>query len=139
MVVNRGDHNHNHVSENTYNLTDSREYPYIGIPNKHDKRYELDYRKNGVLLQHVCQVCDGEGTIQTAKTDTNGDIIYDIMGNPVMIDVPCPTCNGNGYLEDKHREDYNTAKCSTCLESEHPGSIVCPRCLGTGITYKDIL
>lgn len=138
IIVNRGDHNHNHVSENTHDLTDDRGYPYYGANDSYnyDKRYLLDYRKNGVLLQHVCPVCDGEGTIQTAKTDTNGEIIYDIMGNPAMIDVPCPTCNGNGYLEDKHREDYNTAKCSTCLESEHPGSIVCPRCLGTGISYE---
>jgi len=138
IIVNRGEHNHNHVSENTHDLTDDRGYPYYGSNGRdyHDRRYELDYRKNGVLLQHVCPVCDGEGTIQTAKTDTNGDIIYDITGKPVMIDVPCPTCNGNGYLEDKHREDYNTAKCSTCLESEHPGSIVCPRCLGTGISYE---
>lgn len=131
VIINKGDHNHNHVSEITHDLTDDRSYPYYGT-NSHDRRYELDYRKNGVLLRHTCPVCNGEGTIQTFKTDDQGEIIYDITGKAVMIDVPCPTCNGNGYLEDTHREDYNTAKCSTC---NNEGHITCPKCLGTGVSY----
>lgn len=133
-IINKGDHNHNHVSEITHDLTDDRGYPYYGTnsQNNHYRRYELDYRKNGVLLQHTCPVCNGEGTIQTFKTDDQGEIIYDITGKAVMIDVPCPTCNGNGYLEDTHREDYNTAKCSTC---NNEGHITCPKCLGTGVSY----
>lgn len=133
-IINKGDHNHNHVSEITHDLTDDRGYPYYGTNSQgdHDRRYELDYRKNGVLLRHTCPICNGEGTIQTFKTDDQGEIIYDITGKAVMIDVPCPTCNGNGYLEDTHREDYNTAPCSTC---NNEGHITCPKCLGTGISY----
>ena len=134
IMINRGEHNHNHVSQEKYTLNmNNRYYPYYGAPAHHDRDLELDYRKTGVKLQHTCKMCNGEGEIDVYKVDSNGEVIYDIMNNPTIVKDTCPVCNGNGYLEDTHREDYNIAQCDRC---NNTGSIVCPTCLGKGTTYK---
>ena len=133
-IINRGEHNHNHVSQEKYTLNmNNRYYPYYGEVGHHDRDLELDYRKTGVKLQHTCKMCNGEGEIDVYKVDSNGEIIYDIMNNPTIVKDTCPVCNGLGYLEDTHREDYNIAQCDRC---NNTGSIVCPTCLGKGTTYK---
>lgn len=134
MVLNRGEHNHNHVSQEKHplNLTD-RYYPYYGKNDHHDRNLELDYRKTGVKLEHTCKMCDGTGEVDVYKLDSHGDVIYDIAGNPTIIKDTCPVCNGLGTIEDTHREDYNIAKCTRC---DGKGYIVCPKCLGRGYEYK---
>ena len=78
-------------------------------------------------------MCNGEGEIDVYKVNSNGEVIYDIMNNPIIIKDTCPVCNGNGYLEDTYREDYNIAHCDNCHDTGH---VVCPTCLGLGTTYK---
>ena len=111
----------------------NRYYPYYGEVDHHDRDLELDYRKTGVKLQHTCKMCNGEGEIDVYKVNSNGEVIYDIMNNPIIIKDTCPVCNGNGYLEDTYREDYNIAHCDNCHDTGH---VVCPTCLGLGTTYK---
>ncbi len=133
-IINKGEHNHNHVSQEKYTLNmNNRYYPYYGEVGHHDRDLELDYRKTGVKLQHTCKMCNGEGEIDVYKVNSNGEIIYDIMNNPIIIKDTCPVCNGNGYLEDTYREDYNIAHCDKCHDTGH---VVCPTCLGLGTTYK---
>lgn len=78
-------------------------------------------------------MCNGEGEIDVYKVNSKGEVIYDIMNNPTIVKDICPVCNGVGYLEDTHREDYNIAQCDHCHDT---GYIVCPICLGLGTTYK---
>ena len=111
----------------------NRYYPYYGEVDHHDRDLELDYRKTGVKLQHTCKMCNGEGEIDVYKVNSNGEVIYDIMNNPIIIKDTCPVCNGLGYLEDTYREDYNIAHCDKCHDTGH---VVCPTCLGLGTTYK---
>lgn len=133
-IINKGEHNHNHVSQEKYTLNmNNRYYPYYGEVGHHDRDLELDYRKTGVKLQHTCKMCNGEGEIDVYKVNSNGEVIYDIMNNPIIIKDTCPVCNGNGYLEDTYREDYNIAHCDNCDDTGH---VVCPTCLGIGTTYK---
>ena len=133
-IINKGEHNHNHVSQEKYTLNmNNRYYPYYGEVDNHDRDLELDYRKTGVKLQHTCKMCNGEGEIDVYKVNSNGEVIYDIMNNPIIIKDTCPVCNGLGYLEDTYREDYNIAHCDNCDDTGH---IVCPTCLGLGTTYK---
>ena len=133
-IINKGEHNHNHVSQEKYTLNmNNRYYPYYGEVGHHDRDLELDYRKTGVKLQHTCKMCNGEGEIDVYKVNSNGEVIYDIMNNPIIIKDTCPICNGNGYLEDTYREDYNIAHCDKCHDTGH---VVCPTCLGLGTTYK---
>lgn len=133
-IINKGEHNHNHVSQEKYTLNmNNRYYPYYGEVDHHDRDLELDYRKTGVKLQHTCKMCNGEGVIDVYKVNSNGEIIYDIMNNPIIIKDTCPVCNGVGYLEDTYREDYNIAHCDNCHDTGH---VVCPTCLGLGTTYK---
>ena len=133
-IINKGEHNHNHVSQEKYTLNmNNRYYPYYGEVGHHDRDLELDYRKTGVKLQHTCKMCNGEGEIDVYKVNSNGEIIYDIMNNPIIIKDTCPVCNGNGYLEDTYREDYNIEHCDNCDDTGH---VVCPTCLGLGTTYK---
>ena len=133
-IINKGEHNHNHVSQEKYTLNmNNRYYPYYGEVGHHDRDLELDYRKTGVKLQHTCKMCNGEGEIDVYKVNSNGEIIYDIMNNPIIIKDTCPVCNGVGYLEDTYREDYNIAHCDNCHDTGH---VVCPTCLGLGTTYK---
>jgi len=133
-IINRGEHNHNHVSQEKYTLNmNNRYYPYYGEVGHHDRDLELDYRKTGVKLQHTCKMCNGEGEIDVYKVNSKGEVIYDIMNNPTIVKDVCPVCNGVGYLEDTHREDYNIAKCDHCHDT---GYVVCPTCLGLGTTYK---
>lgn len=133
-IINKGEHNHNHVSQEKYTLNmNNRYYPYYGEVGHHDRDLELDYRKTGVKLQHTCKMCNGEGEIDVYKVNSNGEVIYDIMNNPIIIKDTCPVCNGNGYLEDTYREDYNIAHCDKCHDTGH---VVCPTCLGLGTTYK---
>ena len=133
-IINKGEHNHNHVSQEKYTLNmNNRYYPYYGEVGHHDRDLELDYRKTGVKLQHTCKMCNGEGEIDVYKVNSNGEVIYDIMNNPIIIKDTCPVCNGLGYLEDTYREDYNIAHCDNCHDTGH---VVCPTCLGLGTTYK---
>ena len=133
-IINKGEHNHNHVSQEKYTLNmNNRYYPYYGEVDHHDRDLELDYRKTGVKLQHTCKMCNGEGEIDVYKVNSNGEVIYDIMNNPIIIKDTCPVCNGLGYLEDTYREDYNIAHCDNCHDTGH---VVCPTCLGLGTTYK---
>lgn len=133
-IINKGEHNHNHVSQEKYTLNmNNRYYPYYGEVGHHDRDLELDYRKTGVKLQHTCKMCNGEGEIDVYKVNSNGEVIYDIMNNPIIIKDTCPVCNGLGYLEDTYREDYNIAHCDKCHDTGH---VVCPTCLGLGTTYK---
>lgn len=133
-IINKGEHNHNHVSQEKYTLNmNNRYYPYYGEVGHHDRDLELDYRKTGVKLQHTCKICNGEGEIDVYKVNSNDEIIYDIMNNPIIIKDTCPVCNGLGYLEDTYREDYNIAHCDNCHDTGH---VVCPTCLGLGTTYK---
>lgn len=133
-IINKGEHNHNHVSKEKYTLNmNNRYYPYYGEVGHHDRDLELDYRKTGVKLQHTCKMCNGEGEIDVYKVNSNGEVIYDIMNNPIIIKDTCPVCNGLGYLEDTYREDYNIAHCDKCHDTGH---VVCPTCLGLGTTYK---
>lgn len=133
-IINKGEHNHNHVSQEKYTLNmNNRYYPYYGEVGHHDRDLELDYRKTGVKLQHTCKMCNGEGEIDVYKVNSNGEIIYDIMNNPIIIKDTCPVCNGLGYLEDTYREDYNIAHCDNCHDTGH---VVCPTCLGLSTTYK---
>ena len=133
-IINKGEHNHNHVSQEKYTLNmNNRYYPYYGEVGHHDRDLELDYRKTGVKLQHTCKICNGEGEIDVYKVNSNGEIIYDIMNNPIIIKDTCLVCNGNGYLEDTYREDYNIEHCDNCDDTGH---VVCPTCLGLGTTYK---
>ena len=133
-IINKGEHNHNHVSQEKYTLNmNNRYYPYYGEVGHHDRDLELDYRKTGVKLQHTCKMCNGEGEIDVYKVNSNGEVIYDIMNNPIIIKDTCPVCNGLGYIEDTYREDYNIAHCDKCHDTGH---VVCPTCLGLGTTYK---
>lgn len=133
-IINRSEHNHNHVSQekHTLNMND-RYYPYYGEVGHHDRDLELDYRKTGVKLQHTCKMCNGEGEIDVYKVNSKGEVIYDIMNKPIIVKDICPVCNGVGYLEDTYREDYNIAHCDNCHDTGH---VVCPTCLGLGTTYK---
>lgn len=133
-IINKGEHNHNHVSQEKYTLNmNNRYYPYYGEVGHHDRDLELDYRKTGIKLQHTCKMCNGEGEIDVYKVNSNDEVIYDIMNNPIIIKDTCPVCNGLGYLEDTYREDYNIAHCDNCHDTGH---VVCPTCLGLGTTYK---
>lgn len=133
-IINRSEHNHNHVSQEKYTLNmNNRYYPYYGAPGHHDRDLELDYRKTGVKLEHTCKMCNGEGEIDVYKVNSNDEVIYDIMNNPTIVKDICPVCNGVGYLEDTYREDYNIAQCDHCHDTGH---VVCPTCLGLGTTYK---
>lgn len=137
MLINRNEHNHNHISDTYYTYNEDG-YPHHEFPIYMRSISDPVYNHNKSNIEELsatCKMCNGEGTIQTFKTDDKGETIYDITGKPVMIDVPCPSCNGNGYTSDRYNDEYNIATCSTC---HGEGSITCPTCLGKGTSYKAI-